>query len=446
MIDQIGAAVTNRSADGIARTIAQLAARGAILPGDRLPTVRELARALAVSPSTVGQAWRILATQGVLDTQGRRGTFLRKDSGHEPIRHFRQVFGAQVERDFSTGYPDPELLPDLRAFVRRLGDGPAFTGYPEEAIAPDLNDRLRACLPFAPQAMTLGADSLATLAELLPMLSRYGDRVVVGDAEFAPYLDLLERFGLECVPVSQDREGFETHEVRSAVEAGAALVLLQPRVHNPTGVVTSPARLEELAAICREHDTWVLEIDHFGMLGSSPSISAATTAPTQTVHVRTFSKDLHPDLRVCAIAGSRDVIRRVHERRIGGSWVSGVNQRLLTAMLKWPDLSTALAASKKTYDERRAKFIRGLEAKGVAVVSRDGFNIWVPVRSEESALVYLASRGISVAPGAPFHPHRHGEPHIRVSIAQMREDHEELAGAVASAAITRRFGAYELQV
>jgi DNA-binding transcriptional MocR family regulator len=388
----------------------------------------------------------MLATQGVLDTQGRRGTFLRKDSGHEPIRHFRQVFGAQVERDFSTGYPDPELLPDLRGFLRRLGDGPPFTGYPETAIEPDLNDRLRASLAFAPQAMTLGADSLATLAELLPVLSRYGDRVVVGDAEFAPYLDLLERFGLECVPVSQDREGFETGAVTNAVESGAALVLLQPRVHNPTGVVTSPARLEQLAAICREHDTWVLEIDHFGMLGSSPIISAATTAPMQTIHIRTFSKDLHPDLRICALAGAREVIRRVHERRIGGSWVSGVNQRLLTELLRWPDLSTNVAISKTTYDGRRAEFIRGLEDNGVAVVSIDGFNVWVPVRSEESALVYLASRGISVAPGAPFHPHRQGAPHIRISIAQMREDHAELARIVASAATTRRFGANELQV
>lgn len=440
LIENIARTTRNASADGIARAVAHLAAREEITAGQRLPTVRELAAALGVSPSTVGEAWRTLAAQGILDTQGRRGTFLRRRTGEEPVRNFRHVSGADPRIDLSTGYPDPELLPDLRPFLHRLAEGPSYEGYTEMAVDPEVEECLREILPFQPRAMTLGTDTLATLTELLPLLARFGDRVVVGDAEFAPYLDLFERFGLECVAVPQDSEGLDEAAVARAVRSAVAIVLLQPRVHNPTGVVMSPARLEQIARICRQNDTWIVETDHFGLLASSRPMSAATTAPEQTVYIRSFSKDLHPDLRVCVVTGPHEVIRRVQERRIGGSWVSLLNQRLLKAMLT-SDLPMTVSSSRAIYDDRRSAFLRALGDHGVAVDSRDGFNVWVPVRSEDSALVYLASRGISAAPGAAFRSRPDIAPHIRVSIAQMRKGHWALGELVANAAHSRRLGA-----
>jgi len=442
MIEQLRAEMREQSAHGIARAVAVLASRGDISAGERLPTVREVARRLGMSSSTVGEAWRSLAVQGVLDTQGRRGTFLRHSMGDHPVRHFRHIHEAPVHVDLSTGYPDPDLLLDLRPFIRELAAGPAYRGYPEVGLHEALRERLSATLPFEPRALILGTDALLTVAELLPILTRYGDRVVVGAAEFAPYLDLLERHGIDPVPVPQDGDGLELEAVRAAVLAGAALVLLQPRVHNPTGRVISRERLERIAAACRESDTYILEVDHFGWLASSPAMSAMNTAPDQTIHLRSFAKDVHPDLRVCAVAGPSTVLDRLHERRIGGNWISGVNQRLLSAVLASPTVRQVIGRSKAVYDGRRSAFISALAAHDVVVQSRDGFNVWVPVRSEESALIYLASRGIGAAPGSPFTVSPDAPPHIRVSIAQMRDGHAGLAETIAEASRIRRLGTH----
>lgn len=442
MIDQIRTALRTPSAEGIVRAVALLAAQGDIVPGERLPTIRGLAKGIGVSSSTVGEAWRTLAAQGILDTQGRRGTFLRKPTSQEPVRHFRNVFGADWRIDLSTGYPDPELLPDLRPFLSTMADGPRYEGYPERTMEAELENHLRLLWPFTPQALTLGTDTLITIGELLPVLTHYGDRVVVGASEFAPYLDLFERFGLECIAVPQDEDGLDVNAVSDAVRAGAKLTLLQPRVHNPTGVVMSPDRLERIARVVRDNDSRILEVDHFGQLGSSPPMSAAKIAPLQTVHIRTFSKDLHPDLRVCAFAGPPEVVERVRQRRIGGSWISRVNQRLLGAMLASPDIPPLVLSNKAIYDTRRSAFLDALNANHVIVKSRDGFNVWVPVRSEEAALIYLASRGISAAPGSPFQPDKNEPPHIRVSIAGMSEGHQEIADDISNAALTRRLGGH----
>ena len=58
---------------------AQLAARAASgdLPaGTRLPTVRALAADLGLAANTVAKAYRALETDGVVATEGRRGTFV----------------------------------------------------------------------------------------------------------------------------------------------------------------------------------------------------------------------------------------------------------------------------------------------------------------------------------------------------------------------------------
>lgn len=52
-------------------------ARGVLVPGDRLPTVRQLAGELGIAPNTVARAYRELEADGVLEGRGRAGTFVR---------------------------------------------------------------------------------------------------------------------------------------------------------------------------------------------------------------------------------------------------------------------------------------------------------------------------------------------------------------------------------
>lgn len=44
--------------------------------GDRLPTVRQLARDLDIAPGTVARAYQALEVDGVVITRGRHGTFI----------------------------------------------------------------------------------------------------------------------------------------------------------------------------------------------------------------------------------------------------------------------------------------------------------------------------------------------------------------------------------
>ncbi len=81
---------------------------GALAPGDRLPTVREMARSAGLAPGTVRHAYNALAREGAVEMAQGRGTFVR---GAAPGAGSRQkqamdAIGAMLDRDGRTGlYP-----------------------------------------------------------------------------------------------------------------------------------------------------------------------------------------------------------------------------------------------------------------------------------------------------------------------------------------------------
>lgn len=51
-------------------------ARGVLHPGDRLPTVREVARQLALNPNTIAKAYQLLEQEGLIETRRSRGSYV----------------------------------------------------------------------------------------------------------------------------------------------------------------------------------------------------------------------------------------------------------------------------------------------------------------------------------------------------------------------------------
>ncbi len=56
--------------------IAAMTVTGELAPGQKLPTVRQLAADLGLAANTVARAYRELEADGIISTQGRRGTFI----------------------------------------------------------------------------------------------------------------------------------------------------------------------------------------------------------------------------------------------------------------------------------------------------------------------------------------------------------------------------------
>jgi DNA-binding transcriptional MocR family regulator len=410
---------------------------GDLPAGERLPTVRELARRLGISPTTVSEAWRALANAGAIDARGRRGTFVIDSPRPRGPRRYRRVTGGpgHFALDLSTGTPDPALLPELGPVLARVARQTLTTSYLDDPVVPALDEALRARWPFPPEALTVVDGAMDALDRVTSVAVRLGDRVLVENPCFPPLLDLLEQVGAEPIGLAVDDHGVRPEALRAALERRPVALYLQPRAQNPCGVSLTPARAKRLAGLLRGTDVVVIEDDHAGDIAASELVSLGTWLPDRTVHIRSFSKSHGPDLRLAAVAGAGEVIAAAANRRLlGPGWSSRVLQYVLVEMLDDPATVDIVERARTTYAERRKRMVDALDGRGVGSAGADGINLWVDVRDEQSALLTLASRGVGAAPGTPFLVNAGGGDHLRLTVGLVDDGFAELADLVALAA------------
>src|SRR5699024_8773444 len=110
---ELGWEPEERTALGVARAVSRAIREGVLTPGTKLPPIRTVARALALSPTTVNAAWTLLARSGAVHTDGRRGTTVADihsgSSRYKRALDRHKLFAV----DLSAGVPDARLLPDL---------------------------------------------------------------------------------------------------------------------------------------------------------------------------------------------------------------------------------------------------------------------------------------------------------------------------------------------
>lgn len=445
MIRLIVGAVGDRSARGIAAAVSRLVTAGELPVGARLPTVRDVARELGVSPTTVSEAWRSLARAGAIQTRGRSGSFVAAPVLPRQRLRYAQLSGrlTGISRDYSTGVPDYDLLPSLAESLRRVGDTRLTTSYLDGAVLPPLETALRQRWPYPPEQLTVVDGALDALDRVAATVVRFGDHVVVENPTFPPMLDLLEAVGATVVGVPLDAHGMCPEALGAALKAyDPVAVFLQPRAHNPTGVSLTARRVSELADVLAGYpETVVVEDDHVGDIATAPPVSIGSRLPGRTVHISSFSKSHGPDLRLAALGGPAALISAVADRRLlGPGWSSRLLQAVLLDLLLSPDATAQVAAAREAYAARRAALLTALAERGATATAADGINLWLTVEDQQMAMLALAAHGIAVAPGGPFEVGPLGAEHVRVTVGLIRDDVDALAEIFAAAAGTAARG------
>lgn len=391
---------TGSGAATIASGIEAAIAGGSLAAGDRLPTVRELAAELEVSPATVAAAYRALGQRGLISASGRRGTVV---AAQPPLR----VRGARPlpagVRDLASGNPDPALLPPLAPALARLNPEHKLYGGP--ARLPRLTEL--AAADFAADAVAgdiaVVGGALDGIERALQTQLRPGDMVAVEDPSWPRITDLVHAVGLRPVPAGLDRRGVLPGELARALGGGAKAVILTPRGQNPTGAAVDPERAREIEQVLARHpDVLVIEDDYVAAVAGAP-YCRLHGASERWVVIRSLSKVLGPDLRVALMAGDPLTVSRVEGRQlVGTGWVSHLLQQTVAQL--WDSAATRklLARAQRSYAERRAALIGALARYDIPAYGDTGLGVWVPLAEEGAVVQQLLERGWAVSAGERY--------------------------------------------
>jgi DNA-binding transcriptional MocR family regulator len=420
---------------GLARALQATIAGGDLVPGDRLPSERQLARALAVSRATVVAAYDQLRAVGYVDSRQGSGTRVTRTPGGRRLPDGRvpggaatSIFQRLVEGPgevISLAYAIDAGLPELRAALLDLvsEDLPHLltdAGYHPRGL-PILRERIAAGfgVPTTPEQVVVTTGATQAIGLVAQLYVRRGSTVVVESPSWPGCLDIFRAAGARLVAVPLDREGITPDGLaRACADHQPDLLYVMPTYHNPTGILMSATRRRQVAEIAARKEVPILEDSAYTGVpgGGPPPIAAHRTA--EVLSVGSLAKAVWGGLRVGWVRAPTPIAERLARLKALADLGSPViDQALATRLL--PRL-TELTAARVAASRERLDHLAGLLAARLPEwrwrIPDGGSALWIELPGTDARVfAQVALRhGVEVVPGAAMDPSGAHDSYVRL--------------------------------
>jgi GntR family transcriptional regulator / MocR family aminotransferase len=342
--------------------------------GERLPSSRELARALSTSRGLIQECYGQLQAEGYLDS--RVGSATRVSSGVVGVSAAGAAAAAaaaptRLLADFRSG------VPDLASFPRgdwAWAQREACRIVPREALdygdprgSPVLREVLAAYLRRVraaaadPDHMVICTGFAQGLGLALRALTRAGiGRVALEDPGYDDATQVAAWAGVEVVRVPVDSGGVDVGRLAAS---GARAVVVSPAHQWPNGVVLAASRRHALAAWAAEADAIVIEDDYDAEFryDREPVGALQGLAPDRVIALGTVSKSLAPALRLGWLLCPPALLGAIAEQKAYGDRGSpGLDQLALAQLIESGRFDRHLRRVRGVYARRRQVLIEAL--------------------------------------------------------------------------------------
>ena len=284
---------------------------GDLPEGRQLPTVRDLAYRLQVTPGTVSRAYQIATQEGMLEATVGRGTFVAASrprlgptqsiyterdpgvaAGRVDLRSPR-IADVGQEAFFATALRRmaDQVAPEWLEYTRQSGEGPLRAAVVNWLAGRDLG-------PVTPDDIMLTHGGQSGISLIFNCCLR-GDRPVVltEDLAYPGFRYAARAVRADVVGVELDDEGIRP-DVLEAIcrKYGPQVLCLTPETQNPTTARMGLQRRVDVIAIARKYDLQIIEDECFAQVQTDvPSLRAM--APERVWYVGSLSKSVSPALR-----------------------------------------------------------------------------------------------------------------------------------------------------
>ncbi|WP_248794785.1 PLP-dependent aminotransferase family protein [Pseudomonas sp. MWU13-2105] len=408
-------------ADALARDIAS----GTLKTGSRLPTLRELAQALDVTPGTISRAYSEAQRRKLVQGEVGRGTYVLEQDAPTPTRQQPPALlaaGPSDLLDLSIIKPHGEPLEhELRDALVNMANDADFAralDYAPDGGHPAHREAgaqwLRQSLPGAQwQQVVITAGAQHGLMVAMSALSNSGDLVLCEALCYPGIISLAHGLERRLGGVEMDAEGIIPEALRERCRREKpALLICVATCQNPTTAIMSAARRAQIAAIAEEFDFLIIDDDIYGFLANDPSIKPLSSyAPERSVYLTSLSKSVMPALRIGYLYSPPKLLSRLTSMVRSSIWMPSPLTAQLASMMLGEGLDTRLVAVQRAEAAARqaiaADVFRGLQIS----TQPHSYHLWLtlpePWSGDEFTLLARAN-GVLVLSGTQFQAERLG--------------------------------------
>lgn len=445
----------------LATKIEEAITKGIFPPGDKLPSVREMARREKASPATVVEAYELLKERNLIEARERFGFYvaslqvplldIAKSAPNfvkpvslntdDLIAALRQATYNPHIFPFGTATPLPQFFPLKainRCIAQVLRDEPATVS--EYRFPPGAED-LRGVLVkrYSAYGVKLTADALVTtsgaidaIGLALSAVATKGDVVAVETPGYFGILQLVRSLGYTILEIPLDpEEGLTPERLRHAWEKSGGKIKALVTVANfanPLGTVVSDAHKKALVKMAEDYALTIIEDDIYGDLafdGSRPPPLKAFDEKDTVILCGSFSKTISPALRVGYACSRLHASTITLHKAARASGVSALAEDALTLYLKSGHYERHLRKIRREYHTLISQYTHAI-LKSFPVGTRvsrpaGGFILWVQLPGKVDSRLLQAKaleKNVSIASGAVFSlNHQDYTSYIRINCA-----------------------------
>ncbi len=248
--------------------------------------------------------------------------------------------------------------------------------------------------------------SLEGGAMLFEHLVGPGDRVIVEQPTYDRTLLMLQRLGVELVPVGLESDGIDVDGVEAALADGPVkLAHVIPNFHNPAGCTLSAEKRVRLVELAAERGFLIFEDDPYRELpfeGEALETMLSIDQSDRVIHASSFSKTVSPGVRVGYLAGPAAEIaalaKRANETYISPNMLA---EAVVLELCRSGGLDANIEFVKGALRERRDALVEGLEKhipEAEFVVPGGGYFLWLDLeQGTDTAVLLTEAKGEGVA-------------------------------------------------
>lgn len=271
--------------------------------------------------------------------------------------------------------------------------------------------------------------SLEAGAMLFEHLLEEGDRVVVEQPTYDRTLLILQRLGVELVPVPLEADGLDLAALEAALAEGPIkLAHVIPNFHNPAGCTLSAEKRVRLVELAAEHGFWIFEDDPYRELpfeGEALETMLSIDRAERVIHASSFSKTVSPGVRVGYLAGPAIEVAKL-AKRANETYISPnmLAEAVVLELCRSGALDRNIEFVKGALRERRDALVEALREhipEAEFVVPGGGYFLWLELAAgtDTTALLTEAKgEGVAFVAGPDFMLEG-GESSLRLSFASV---------------------------
>ncbi|MGD9474658.1 MAG: PLP-dependent aminotransferase family protein [Eubacteriaceae bacterium] len=339
---------------------------GILMPNEKMPPQRSLAKIIGVNLTTISRAYKEAEKRGLISGTIGKGTYvLQKENQELDLPEILDNDDEIVDLGL-VGSIKVEGF-DLSTMLKDIAEDDTFNALLDYVPSQGMLRHRKAAVKWIKQyGLEIASDQIVICAGAMHAIScclmgifEPGDKIAVDSLSFTGIKNVAQLSHVKLEPIAMDSEGMIPENLEEACKKYSIKGLyLMPNMQNPTATTMSAERKKVIADIIRRYSLILIEDDIYNFTSTKNPKALSTLVPERGIFICGISKALFPGLRIALTVVPEQFMPKFIQAVTNTVWMAPPLSAELVARMIESGMAEEIVKKKREILARRIKLAK----------------------------------------------------------------------------------------